>query len=112
MESKFPPVTEFIQVPKLVLNPVLDLWDERRGWQRSGSWVLYVLHDEGCLCFILNAVVGLNAAKINVLSKCCTPGFKWEFSPRFGLWQEFQLQGMWALEDPAPPTTQFKYFIN
>lgn len=82
MESKFPPVTEFIQVPKLVLNPVLDLWDERRGWQRSGSWVLYVLHDEGCLCFILNAVVGLNAAKINVLSKCCTPGFKWGISPQ------------------------------
>lgn len=33
MESKVLSIIEFIQAPKLVLNPALDLWNEAKDWE-------------------------------------------------------------------------------
>lgn len=79
MESKFLSITEFIQVPKLILNPVLDLWNE---WRGKGLGVGFNI------CCVMRDVC--------VLSKCsclsCTPlfnqyyfPFKWAVSSRAGL---------------------------
>lgn len=42
MDSKLLPIIEFIQVPKLVLNPVLALWNEWREAQKTWVQVQYV----------------------------------------------------------------------